>query len=179
MKLIKVIILAGLLGLSGILLFNKMPALALLTVISLYIIYEVLWSDHIRYNPRTDTALEFSEGTRLAAKIIDGELIVPDILQTGSYTVLLKARLNSRFSGYIFDPYIELSNKRNHIQQYFERGLSGSRYINLTNACQSASFIRITGIHCKITELDNLEIFAFKKPELRNKKNISAITTPR
>lgn len=48
------------------------------------------------------------------------------------HSVLLRLTLHTRLSGHLFDPYIEMRARNVTLRQYFERGATGERYLNLS-----------------------------------------------
>ncbi len=80
---------------------------------------------------RSDLLLSL-DGTRHGEVRIDagGVQIPPGTL--AHHSVLLRLTLRSRLSGHLFDPYVEMRMGKFATRQYFERGATGDRYLNLT-----------------------------------------------
>ena len=74
------------------------------------------------------------------------------------YSVLLRLTLRARLSGHLFDPYVEMRAGKIVMRQYFERGATGERYLNLSpmfqddELCASMSRIalRARGLRWKL-----------------------------
>jgi LmbE family N-acetylglucosaminyl deacetylase len=56
---------------------------------------------------------------------------MPD-LELAGRTVFLEVTTRSSLLGRMFDPFIEIHDEKASFRQYFERGASGTRYLNLT-----------------------------------------------
>jgi LmbE family N-acetylglucosaminyl deacetylase len=77
-------------------------------------------------------------GNHLTATVHSGAdgFDLPDLDLIGR-TVFLQVTTRSSLLGRMFDPFIEIHDERAFFRQYFERGASGSRYLNLTPFFQS------------------------------------------
>ena len=62
---------------------------------------------------------------------------LPADLDLTGRTVFLQLTTKSSLLGRMFDPFIEIQDEGVSFRQYFERGVSGSRYLNLTAFFQS------------------------------------------
>jgi len=104
---------------------------ALLMLVILYLLQEILYSDHIFYDPGQDYIYQFD------ADIMDAiDLSNHTIKWDKAYlnkTIVLNLQLKFTLWGYFFDPYIEVTAGNNKQRQYFERRLSGTRILNLSH----------------------------------------------
>jgi len=57
---------------------------------------------------------------------------LPDGLDLRGRTVLLQMTVQTSLLGHMFDPFIEMQELQQVHRQYFERGASGQRYVNLS-----------------------------------------------
>jgi LmbE family N-acetylglucosaminyl deacetylase len=62
---------------------------------------------------------------------------LPADLELTGRSVFLQVTTRSSLLGRLFDPFIEIHDETVSLRQYFERGASGSRYLNLTAFFQS------------------------------------------
>ena len=105
-----------------------------LFVIIAWVSHEVLWSDHIFYNPKTDYIYDLDSDSTIKAELQDGLITHSEkMLSPALNTWLLEVRLQAApVRGRIYDPHITLRCGEKEQKQYFERGLSGKRYLNLS-----------------------------------------------
>jgi LmbE family N-acetylglucosaminyl deacetylase len=99
-----------------------------------------------RLPPRRNDSLDFrATHHALALKMSAQGFDLPGDLSV-SGTVLLRMTVTASLSGYLFDPYIEFQGDRQTHRQYFERGVAGQRYLNLTalfTGHEQGSFSRV------------------------------------
>lgn len=139
-------------------------------VVLAYLIHELLWSDHIFYDPRSDYNFSLQaqreQQLRLKGSIVKLDEIAADA------TYLLKVQVRATAGGHIFDPYVETSTGNTTLRQYFERRLNGTRYLNITalveNLKQSTAQLTISAHHCQID--GDLTLLQFSNPALTGKK---------
>jgi len=145
---ILVILVLGLLALSYINLW-----LSLITVVCLWLIHSAYLSDHIFYNPRTDYCYNLA-GDKFSTNLKQGKLIVSPNLTANltNSTVLWQVSIKANLLGYLFDPYLKLGSDK----QYFERGLKGVRFINLSS--QNLQNLTVKACFCKIMKTGNLYV---------------------
>lgn len=92
-----------------------------------------------------DTTIDYNydfNGTN--AKFIDlylkdGQFKLP-LFKDTNYSVFLKIDISTTFMGQFFQPKIKLNVKKASIQEYFENGTNGCRYINLSPLISEAFF---------------------------------------
>ena len=145
----------------------------LFPVIALYTLHAVLCTDHLYYSPSEGYSWKLSTSERSAAIIENGLLTIPDQLSV-QHTVLLQTKVHTTLAGNLFDPYLEVSTPAGQtFRQYFERGCSGERFINLTPALDALKAtdqtLRINYRYCTI-ETRHAELLAFSNPVLENKR---------
>lgn len=129
-----------------------------------YFLYELLWSDHIFYNPKTDYTYQFEECTRFQVTLSNDSFLLPDT-DLNEKTLLLALRIKSGFLGKIFDPYVMVQFGDRKQTQYLERNVEGRRYLNISHlldeGCDSGSArVKITTRHCHFTDAA-AELIAF------------------
>ena len=145
--------------------------LGLLVFIGSYVVNELLWTDHIRYDRKKDYNLQASEGQRVPIKLTDGQIICPADAQLNNTTILLEVTGKSNFTGYLFDPYIEISTNDKSSRQYLERGFQGKRYINISHHIQKGCPLSLTTRFCSLTS-EHSELIIFKNPDLTGKRTL-------
>ncbi len=142
------------------------------TFFLLYIIHDVLLSDHIYYDIRSDYQYEFTGAESLDVSLVNGVFAIPKKWQT-DYTLLLAIRVDSTLFGRLFDPVVLVSSSEKNGKQYFERACEGIRYINLSNLMESRlnnieENITIRTQFCRLAATG--KVHAFRNPELLKKK---------
>ncbi|WP_252178060.1 PIG-L family deacetylase [Endozoicomonas sp. 4G] len=171
-KNIKIIATLVSLIVTGLLIYSHYYISALFLVLCFYILNEVLWADHIRYNVQEDQLFSFSSAEKLTVYLEKNKLSVPEKFQNGDFTILLSINLKSNFFGYIFDPFISIGKDNDSLsnRQYFERGAKGSRYLNISHSFEvGQEQLSLFPKYCKLTGT-KLELIAFKNPCLKDKK---------
>ncbi|MCT7484325.1 PIG-L family deacetylase [Aliarcobacter cryaerophilus] len=83
-------------------------------------------------------------------------------------TLILKLKLKSNFLSKIFLPYLEISNINKKEKTFFEYGLNGIRYIDISSFAGNSS-IKIDSKMCKITS-KKVEIFSYDNLNIKEKK---------
>ena len=83
-------------------------------------------------------------------------------------TLILKLKLKSNFLSKIFLPYLEISNINKKEKTFFEYGLNGMRYIDISSFAGNSS-IKIDSKMCKITS-KKVEIFSYENLNIKEKK---------
>lgn len=83
-------------------------------------------------------------------------------------TLILKLKLKSNFLSKIFLPYLEISNINKKEKTFFEYGLNGMRYIDISSFAGNSS-IKIDSKMCKITS-KKVEIFSYDNLNIKEKK---------
>ena len=92
-----------------------------------------------RIPARRDDGIVCRDPSPAAAVLVDPDgLVIPaGVVQRGQ-TVLLALDTESTFGGRIFDPFIEVSQGPRSFRQYFEQGVAGRRYLNLSPLFQAS-----------------------------------------
>ena len=83
-------------------------------------------------------------------------------------TLILKLKLKSNFLSKIFLPYLEISNINKKEKTFFEYGLNGMRYIDISSFAGNSS-IKIDSKMCKITS-KKVETFSYDNLNIKEKK---------
>lgn len=146
---------------------------ALVMAFFFYVCHEVLWSDHIFYDPGRDYQYRFTDTKELPVSWDSKNKIlnIPPLSEDVD-TALLALTIKSDLLGGLFDPLIEFCVGDEQIIQYFERNVKGLRYINISpllKAVNAGGSITVKTKYCKVMELQG-KLFAFKNPDLNNKK---------
>ena len=141
-------------------------------ILVVYIMHAVLWTDHFYYQPAENYSWEMPPELSSKAIFESNYLQLPQPVQQ-EQTVLLKTRVRRKLSGIVYDPCVEILVSGKVHKQYFERGCSAERYINLSPAIEALSDetneIQIMVRHCEI-DRQNAELIAFNNPDLKNKR---------
>jgi hypothetical protein len=119
--------------------------------------HALLWTDHIFYHAASDYRFQFGSALSFSGDIIKHHFTLlsnPLLAQVDS--CILPIQLQVKYSGFIFDPYVELQSNNIVSRQYFERGVEGRRYLNLSRFIEllqkTNAPIRIVCRHCRILE---------------------------
>jgi len=147
---------------------------ALCLWLTMYLLHELLWSDHIFYDPKSAYGYHFEEAIKqhlvlTLAKTIHISLSnLPTDLENKS--AVLAVHIKSHLSGYIFDPYVLINGQA----QYFERGVNGKRFVNLSHALEHHNETQNGDIILEFRHCQNLSVsgcfYAFNNPQLEKKK---------
>ena len=125
--------------------------LAALLLLLFYLLNELLLSDHVFYSPRSDYRYRL-HGAQLPHHWRGAELSVSAEAAVGD-TLLLQLPVAATLAGRWFDPCVVISDGERSVRQYLERGVGGSRYLNLSRLAGSLSAgqsLRISGEYCRI-----------------------------
>ena len=98
-----------------------------------WLIYQIVFSDHIFYSPRKNYLYDIHSSERSESSIKDHRVTLD--IPTGKSSLLLEFQVSSSILGYVFDPYITYVSEGKKIKQYFERGVRGQRYLNISSLC--------------------------------------------
>lgn len=129
------------------------------------------------YNVQKDYEYVFNEMNTMKVDLINGQFSLPDNI-SGDYSVFLKIRIKSTFFGKYFPPNIVIQSKTKSYTEYFEDGVDGYRYLNLSNLVNGNSK-KITLLPNKIIFKDQIvEVSYFKNNELSNSKILIIGTHP-
>ena len=134
-------------------------------VIVLFIVLFILViSKHkiYKYNQKQDYIYEFKNPKVFELDDINLEEYKRD------ETLILKLKLKSNFLSKIFLPYLEISNINKKEKTFFEYGLNGMRYIDISSFAGNSS-IKIDSKMCKITS-KKVEIFSYDNLNIKEKK---------
>ena len=140
-----------------------------LVIIGSYILNELIWTDHIRYNRQNDHNLSLSDATRIPAHFANSTLQYPDNLDAKNVTVLLEVAGKATIRGYFMDPYVELYAGKKPIRQYFERGFKGKRYINISHLIADQKVLTVRTKYCHLIE-KSAYLLISQNPSIENKR---------
>jgi len=147
--------------------------IALALVSGLYILNEILWSDHIFYDVRQDYRYNFEQ-----ARVSDLDLKqesftikapVPD------HTLFISLNFKSKLKGRIFDPFITVTSGKEQFHYYLERGGRGLRWIDISPFTNTGEPIYLKFNHCRLASSKGA-LYAFPKPLANN--NTALILSP-
>lgn len=148
-----------------------MQTISILTIflIILAIIFKKRWGKY-GYNTKYDYIYTFKNVTKIDIEIFDGNITIPRVNNRYD-TAILEIEIKSKLLGYIFEPYIELIFDNNKKREYFEFGVEGIRYLNISSTLLSKdSKIKLRTNHVRIVNKKS-KILLFKNL-LPNNKNI-------
>ena len=121
-----------------------------------YFVHAVFLTDHIFYNPARDYNFKFRAALSFNGAISCKKFTLHSSLPQCIDTCFLPIRVTSKIVGNLFDPYVELRANGVKSRQYFERGVKGLRYINLTLFVDSlvarSESIHFICRHCDISD---------------------------
>ncbi len=125
----------------------------------LYLVNELLLSDHVFYSPRVDYRYRLS-GTRLAHNWHGDQLQLAEAQrQACGDTLLMEVRVSASMAGRWFDPRVRITAGEYNSQQYLERGVGGRRYLNLSavaGALVAGRPVTLQGEHCRLVTGDSV-----------------------
>lgn len=148
---------------------------SLLLLLLFYITHELLWSDHIFYNPKSDYLYSFTNAICTKAGLDNGKLCLfqsDDLVKCDTAVLAISIKSNA-FLGYVFDPYVEISDGKYIARQYFERGLKGIRYINISDYLEKlvdGKAVSIKFKHCQSLLPSDILVYGFCNDDFLNKK---------
>ena len=122
------------------------------------------------YDVRADYRYDFSENVASTAVKIDKDSFTLPEISSGCDTAVLRIRVKATLSGEILAPYVEMENADASNRQYFERGVRGVRYINISSflgnhpKADSRIILRCHGMALDAKE-GILYLFSNPKPE--------------
>ena len=139
-------------------LYAVIPAIAII-----WIIYQAVFSDHIWYNPNDDYLYDIkSNSEKISIKNSKMTIDTPSKQSTS----IIEIEVRATFLGYIFDPCVVITSGGKQISQFFERGVNGKRFLNISNLCcgKKSITIELNTIYCSVNNscilhsYDNLSI---------------------
>ncbi len=105
---------------------------ALCILLAIYVVDTLLFSDHIYYDPKCDYQFNFSSASHHKARIENGQLLLETGQASDFDSCILALEINASLMGRLFDPYVDIRAGEICSRQYFERGVQGIRYLNLS-----------------------------------------------
>ncbi|MGI0118036.1 PIG-L deacetylase family protein [Zooshikella sp. RANM57] len=150
---------------------------SLLLLLLFYIAHELFWSDHIFYNPKSDYLYSFPNAICTKVKLEDGTLclVKGDELVKCDTAVLVISIKSEVFLGAVFDPYVEISDGKHIAKQYFERGLKGKRYINISDCLEKLNdgeTVSVKFKYCQAQLSSDIVVYGFCNDDFVNKKTL-------
>jgi LmbE family N-acetylglucosaminyl deacetylase len=147
--------------------------LALAAAVLAYILNEVFFSDHLFYDPADDYRYDFAEAKEIPVTWCSQGVNIPDLLELAEgeeacRTAFIKVEVIASFWGRWFDPSVKFLGKSGSDSQFFERGVKGVRYINVTDYLTDAGNIKWEFHRCK--PQGEATLLAFKHADYRKKR---------
>ncbi len=152
-----------------------------LFLLIVWAIHEVLYSDHIFYCPKSDYTYDLDSDFETEAELKDARLrsVQIHIQQRPKdpklNTWMLAIPLNAcSIPGKIYDPYVVITCGNKQQKQYFERGMKGLRYINLSafsDELRSGRTITLKPTFCKLISHQG-KLLGFSNPDYSQKKTL-------
>ena len=149
-----------------------MRYVGLFLLVLVWVLHELFWSERLYYDPSQDYSFSFGqiEGQEVALETAkDRSVSVAGLsLHADAPTLLLETEVSSTTGGKLVDPYVVINHRQ---RQYFERGVCGKRYINLSHALRTEGrdSVSLRFHHCRIASASGT-VRTFPRPELENRK---------
>lgn len=166
LRFLLVLLMAALLAFYGHIIY----ALSLLLVF--YLAREAYGCDHIFYSVKSDYTHNLSphwSASINGVRAINGTTIPPSV-----DTLLLAVKIKNCLSGYVRDPFVEITGINFSYRQYFERGAQGLRYINLTQLLQGEDKNAALVFHHCTAEAKS-QLLGFANPHLAGGAKIMVV----
>lgn len=141
--------------------------LPLILAVLLWVAHEAWFADHLFYSPKDDYQYRFApDSQQLALSLEGGRLVLQETVElVGDETLIVQVQLKSNWLGRFLDPAVELSASEQPDRQAFERGVAGTRYLNLTGSAQAllGGELRLRGCHCRV--IGRPVLWVFRQPD--------------
>ncbi len=138
--------------------------LPLIFAVLLWVAHEAWFADHLFYSPKDDYQYRFAPHSRHGDLRLEAGRLLSDtpLVLAGDETLIVQVQLQSSWLARLFDPAVDVSGDR----QAFERGVAGTRYLNLTGvaAALAAGEVRMRGRFCRIVGQPTLWVFRQPDP---------------
>jgi len=150
----------------------------LVVALIIFNLNDLLKADHIFYSPKENYQYNLSPDQCFSIFLTkSGHLERAQLKEVNisdeTLTVMMPVMLSSLFSGKIYDPYVEIVCGAYRNRQYFERGCSGRRYLNLTAAIADdiakICDVKLSFHHCSATSQASKVMF-FLQPDFTKKR---------
>lgn len=141
-----------------------------------YIVHEVLWSDHIFYDPKSDYQYQFANAKELSLTLENNQLTYDEDSSDNNLSLdtgLVAIKIKAGWQGRIFDPYIEISDGNTIAKQYFERSVNGLRYLNISDWLKpllAGQPLTLKFKYCLPKTETKLKLMGFNNPDILKKK---------
>ncbi|MET4692680.1 PIG-L deacetylase family protein [Endozoicomonas lisbonensis] len=125
-----------------------------------WLVYQSFFSDHILYNPKKNYQYNLQSSRKKTIVIQDNTILLEASSKQSTY--IIEANVTSSFSGNFLDPYITITSQGNEVKQYFERSVSGKRYLNISSLCNDhggSLTLNLKISHCTISSSCILHTF--------------------
>ncbi len=145
--------------------------LPLLLLPLLWVAHEAWFADHLFYGADEDYAYRFEPGCEQSdVSLADGLLKVAGLQLRGDETLVLQVQLRCGWLGRFLDPGVHLDCAEGGDLQTFERGVRGTRFLNLSGLAPALCEGRLTvrGRFCRLVGQPRL--FVLRQPELLRKR---------
>ncbi len=93
----------------------------------------------------------------------NNRIVLPDEIGI-SDTVFCKVRIKANLFGNLLAPYLKLNNREDS-KQYYEVGVNGYRYVNLSNRFGEDKVIKFITNKCTISN-ETVEVYAYKNQDI-------------
>ena len=154
--------------------------LALTALVLSYVIHELLWSDHIFYDPRQDYSYNLLADNKQLSVIVDDVPQLPAGLNQDD-THVIEVNVKTKITGCFLDPYVDMivgegcpsGKQKKSVRQYFERRVDGVRFLNISHLLENShDKLRLVAHHCSLDS--SIHILSFVSP-LSAKKKVMVI----
>ena len=125
------------------------------------------------YNRRADYIYNFekSDAEIIPAAIVKGKLILPDFNES-YHTAFLEVDMRTSLCGRLIEPNVRLNADGINTRQYFEYGVKGKRYVNISRFVrQDIKSINLTFSKCHIAG-KQVNLILFENPEVHNENPV-------
>ena len=130
--------------------------LPLVLALLAWLAHEAWFSDHLFYAADQDYEYRFQECEEIALSVENGRLLAGEKLPVGE-TLVLEIKVRGDWRSRFFDPYVEINGERFD----FERGVSGRRYLNISNQATALATgeVPFNARFCRVEEEARLSVF--------------------
>jgi LmbE family N-acetylglucosaminyl deacetylase len=138
--------------------------------VCVFIVNDLFFADHNFYSADSDYRYSFNEALKVAPVWSESGLAfsLPEGVEQND-SALLAVRVEHKFSGKFFDPYVTVRSGKLERKQYFERSVVGLRYINISELLETGEPISFDAEHCCLDQQDS-ELYFFANESLDKKK---------
>ena len=130
------------------------------SMLLVWLAHQAFFSDHIFYSPKKNYQYDFQSSSKKTI-VINNNMILLETFSMQS-TYIIEVDISSSFFGVFLDPYITITSQGKEVKQYFERRISGKRYLNISSLCNGhgeALILNLKMSHCSISSSCILHTF--------------------